>query len=255
MSLKRIAFKYFPDPALRFVRAHHYQNQLKHYDINDEPDVLGCKALLCPGDIVLDIGANIGVYTRFCSEFVGPSGRVFALEPTPETFSYLTRNVRYLGLSNVVCYNLAASDQDNDHARMSLPSYTTGGTNLYEAALSDTGDIPVKTVRLDELFRDLCPKFIKCDVEGHEVHCIHGALELIARCRPIWMIEVLNPQVFEIFSSLDYEVFIWDQNGFRHSTPTDKRPNYFFSPKEIALTSGTASPVKAAGAGHTVTRR
>jgi len=235
MSLKQIALKYLPGPALKFVRARHYQNQLKHYNIKDEPDLLGCKTILCPGDTALDIGANIGLYTRFCSEFVGPSGRVYSLEPIPETFSYLTRNVHYLGLSNVECYNFAASDQSNDHARMSLPSYTTGGTNLYRAELSDTGNIPVKTVRLDELFSAISPKFIKCDVEGCEVQCINGALQLITRCRPIWMIEVGNPQVFEIFASFDYDTLVWDQNCFRCVTPADKYTNYFFFPKERAF--------------------
>ena len=245
MSLKQIALKYLPGPALRFVRARHYQNLLKYYNIKDEPDLLACKAFICPGDTVLDIGANIGVYTRFCSEFVGPSGHVFALEPIPETFSYLTRNVRYLGLSNVVCHNFAASDQDSNHARMNLPSYATGGTNLYQAELSDTGNIPVRTVRLDELFSTLCPKFIKCDVEGHEVYCIRGALQLIARCRPIWMVEVHTPHVFEIFASLDYDTLVWDRNSFRYATPNDKPHNHFFFPKEKAFVSGASSEIKA----------
>lgn len=157
MSLKQIALKYLPDSVLKSVRTHHYQNQLKHYPLNEEPDLLGCKALLRPGDTVLDVGANIGVYTRFCSEFVGPTGQVHSLEPIPETFSYLTSNVRALGLANVTCHNLAASDKDQDQAAMSVPQYSTGGANIYEATLSDNGDIPVKTTRLDTLFPNLSP--------------------------------------------------------------------------------------------------
>src|SRR5215472_1991138 len=152
MSLKQIALKYLPDSVLKSVRTRHYQNQLKHYPLSEEPDLLGCKALLRPGDTVFDIGANIGVYTRFCSEFVGPTGQVHSLEPIPETFSYLSRNVEALGLRNVTLYNLAASDNVSDRAAMSMPQYASGGANIYEASLSDSGDIPVKTTRLDTLF-------------------------------------------------------------------------------------------------------
>jgi FkbM family methyltransferase len=232
MSLKQIALKYLPDTVLKSVRTRHYQNQLKHYPLSEEPDLLGCKALLRPGDTVLDVGANIGVYTRFCSEFVGPTGQVHSLEPIPETFSYLTSNVRALGLANVTCHNLAASDKDQDQAAMSVPQYSTGGANIYEATLSDNGDIPVKTTRLDTLFPNLSPRLIKCDVEGHEVACINGALELIARCRPRWVVEVSNPRTFEVFASLNYDPFIYDQGSFRPATPTDKVPNFFFLPRE-----------------------
>jgi FkbM family methyltransferase len=232
MSLKQIALKYLPDSVLKSVRTRHYQNQLKHYPLSEEPDLLGCKALLRPGDTVLDIGANIGVYTRFCSEFVGPTGHVHSMEPIPETFSYLSRNVEALGLRNVTLHNLAASDTVSDHAAMNMPQYASGGANIYEATLSDSGDIPVKTTRLDTLFPNLSLRLIKCDVEGHEVACINGALELIARCRPSWVVEVSNPKTFEVFASLNYDPFVYEQGSFRPATPSDKVPNFFFFPRE-----------------------
>jgi FkbM family methyltransferase len=241
MPLKQFALKYLPDSVLKPVRARHYQDQLKHYDLNDEPDLLGCKALLRAGDVVFDIGANIGVYTRFCSEFVGPTGQIHSLEPIPETFSYLTSNVRALNLPNVTCYNLAASDRDQDHAAMSMPQYASGGANIYESTLSETGDIPVKVTRLDTLFPTLNPRLIKCDVEGHEVPCINGALKLIARSRPIWVVEVSNSRTFELFASLDYDVYIYEGGTFRIATPVDKTPNYFFLPREqSSLVSNSA---------------
>ena len=228
MSLRQLALNYLPESTLRFVRSVHYQYQLKHYPTAREPDLQGCKALLHPGDTVLDIGANIGVYTRFCSEFVGPTGQVHSLEPIPETFSYLARNVRAIGLKNVSCYNLAASDRDQEHATMSMPDYTTGGANIYEARLADDGDIPVKTARLDTLFPHLSPQLIKCDVEGHELACINGARDLIARSHPRWVVEVSKPETFALLASLDYDPYIWTGSTFRRSTPADRVPNYFF---------------------------
>ncbi len=228
MSLRQLALNYLPGSTLRFVRSVHYQRQLKHYPTNKEPDLEGCKALLQPGDTMLDIGANIGVYTRFCSQFVGPTGQVHSLEPVPETFSYLAGNVRAIGLQNVTCYNLAASDKDQSHAAMSMPTYTTGGANIYEARLSDDGDIPVRTARLDTLFPELSPRLIKCDVEGHELACINGARDLIARSHPYWVVEVSKAETFELFASLNYDAYLWSNGTFRRSTPADRVPNYFF---------------------------
>lgn len=228
MSLRQIALKYLPDSTLRVLRAMHYKYQLKHYPTAKEPDLEGCRALLKPGDTMLDIGANIGVYTRFCSQFVGPTGHVHSLEPIPETYSYLAGNVRAIGLKNVTCYNLAASDRDQAHATMSMPEYTTGGGNIYEARLSDDGKIPVKTARLDTLFAHLSPRLIKCDVEGHELACINGARDLIARSHPRWVIEVSGPETFNLLASLNYDPYVWASGAFRRSTPADKVSNYFF---------------------------
>src|SRR5271169_5397775 len=110
MKVKQLALQYLPDSLARIARSYHYRNSLRHYDIDAEPDLHACRSILTEGDTFLDVGANIGVYTRFCSEFVGPSGKVFSLEPVPETFSYLAGNVRALNLNNVTCLNVAASD-------------------------------------------------------------------------------------------------------------------------------------------------
>lgn len=231
MSLKHLSLKYIPAPILRSIRARHYQGSLRRYSIAAEPDLMGCKALLNPGDTVLDLGANIGVYTRFCSEFVGPTGHVHSLEPVPETHSYLVRNVRSLGLTNVTCYKLAASDQDRRNAMMSMPDYATGGPNIYEARISVQGNIPVTATRVDTLFPHMSPRLIKCDVEGHELAAINGARELIARSRPHWLIEVTNAATFDLMASLGYEPFVWQQGSFVPKSPSTKVANYFFFPR------------------------
>lgn len=229
--MKQLALKYLPDRLLKAVRSIHYSASLKRYDIDAEPDLRACKDILAPGDTVLDIGANIGVYTRFCSEFVGPSGHVISLEPVPETFSYLSHNVRSLRLGNVDCLNCAASDHDNDSDLMLVPQYSKGGANLYEAALSSEGNIRVRSAKLDTLFPDLSPQFIKCDVEGHELACVHGALDMIQRCLPKWMVEVTRRETFELFDSLDYAVFFYDGRKFSPCDSSHVTTNYFFFPK------------------------
>jgi FkbM family methyltransferase len=230
MTLKQLALRYLPNNMLRIVRSFHYRSSIKRYDIDDEPDLRACRSILEPGDTVLDVGANIGVYTRFCAEFVGPSGRVISLEPVPETYSYLVGDVRALKLKNVECLNIAASDHDSDSGRMTIPQYSTGGANLYEAKLSPDGNVPVKVAKLDTLCAGLAPAFIKCDVEGHEVECINGALNLIRRCQPTWMVEVSTQETFELFRSLNYAAFFYEEWEFRPYDSARPATNYFFFP-------------------------
>lgn len=227
---KRFALENLPHGLLKVARSLHYRSSLRNYDMAAEPDLYACRSIIKPGDTVIDVGANIGVYTRFCSEFVGPTGRVVSLEPVPETFSYLTKNVRALGLKNVECLNVAASDHSSNSDRMSVPEYSMGGSNIYEAKLSPDGDVLVKTATLDSLFPSLNPAFIKCDVEGHEVACVKGALNLINRCHPRWMVEVSNAETFELFRSLGYKVFYYEESGFRPFSPGQRCANYFFFP-------------------------
>ncbi len=243
-TLKQLALRFLPAPAMRYVRARHYRQSLRTYDIHAEPDLLGCRALIQPGDTVLDIGGNIGVYTRFCAEFVGPTGHVYALEPVPETFSYLQGNVRALGLRNVDCLNVAASDHDSDDGRMFVPEYTTGGANLYESSLSSEGNVQVRTARLDTLFPELRPSFLKIDVEGHEIACIQGAEQLLRRSHPVLLIEVAHEEIFPLLGSLGYRAFWYDAGSFRPRSEGAKHTNYFFFPEgqEPPLSQGAALP-------------
>ncbi len=229
-TLKQFAFRYLPQPVLQYARSIHYRRSLRDYDISQEPDLLGCKQLIHAGDTVLDIGGNIGVYSRFCSEFVGQSGRVFTLEPVPQTFAYLQSNVKALGLRNVTCINVAASDADSEDRTMHVPDYATGGENLYEATLSTHGNVHVKTARLDTLFPDLSPAFLKIDVEGHEVSCLKGGLELLRRARPAVMIEVMHEETFTIMNGLGYRTCSLDDGEFKPRQPGEARTNWFFLP-------------------------
>jgi FkbM family methyltransferase len=156
--------------------------------LKPEQDAVACRRYLHPGDAVLDLGANIGAYTKFLSESVTANGQVHALEPIPETFGYLFNNVQQLDLRNVFCYNVAASSRTG-LGYAEIPEYEDGSPNFYRAHLSTRG-INIRLFRLDDLFGDLSPAFIKCDVEDREFEVIAGAKNMIERCHPVWLMEV-----------------------------------------------------------------
>src|SRR5579863_7040147 len=68
------------------------------------------KRFLRKGDVFVDVGANIGLFTLLAGGLVGPSGRVYAFEPCSATYQRLMWNVRHSGMSQIACYRLALSD-------------------------------------------------------------------------------------------------------------------------------------------------
>jgi FkbM family methyltransferase len=181
-----------------FLRCVYYQRLLSR--LSAEPDALRCRSFVKLGDCVIDVGANIGTYTRILSQWVGPEGSVHSYEPVPETFSYLCNNVTKFGMANVIVHNAAASSQ-HGVGKMHVPN-----SNIYRARLSSDGDFPARLVRLDDEFSQLIRvAFIKCDAERHEKEVIEGALALIERDHPAWLIETWDDAVIERMKELGYE--------------------------------------------------
>ena len=182
-----------------FLKSVHYRRLFNHAAIPS--DLEACRQYVKPGDTVLDIGANLGIYARALSKFVGPEGQVHAAELMPETFAYMCGNVR--GLSNVFCYNAGISDRTGTHYAQQPKRLRGGGGHIYRAHLAESG-IRVRVYRLDDLFLDLSPTFIKCDVEGGELAVVEGARVMIARCKPAWLIETRSSAVFDLMEDFGY---------------------------------------------------
>jgi len=132
-----------------------------------------------PGQIVLDIGANIGYYTLLAARLVGPTCRVYAFEPDPSNFKLLRKNVESNGYSNVVLINKAVSNQMGA-ARLYLSATNKGDHRLYDTG-GEKRSTEVEIVALDEFFKSLDKKihFIKMDIQGAEAAALEGAKNLI----------------------------------------------------------------------------
>jgi|GEM_PF-343734 len=250
--VKRIAMKVLPDAVMQSLKKVHYARMLKRLTDDREPDIKLVRFLLRPGKCVLDIGANIGVITKFSSEIVGRQGHVYSIEPVPTTFDVLSSNVKKFGLANVDVINCAISDAEGT-VTMEVPRYKGGGENFYEARIiSDSSAIrghrlmSIKARTIDALFGG-SPEiisFIKCDVEGHELKVIRGALLVIEKHRPAWLIEIAGDpddpasaafETFRLLESKDYSSFWFDGRNFYERLPGDKSINYFFlMPEHLA---------------------
>lgn len=126
--------------------------------------------LLAPGDLFLDIGANVGSYTVLAAGAAGVN--VIAVEPIPSTFSTLEMNIALNRIGHLVeARCVGVSDKTG------LLRFTSGQDSVnhvaMESELGEAIEVPVLTV--DELCPSRVPSVIKIDVEGHEQSVLAGA--------------------------------------------------------------------------------
>jgi len=243
--LKRTAWRILPHSTVQLIKKRHYLRLLRSSLLEKEPELRVVRYLVKPRDNVIDIGANIGVYSKILSELVGPDGHVYSIEPFPPTFEILCYNVRKLRLVNVEPINVAISDSDA-FVTMVLPYDSSGAETHYRASIATdyaedgkSEKANVQATTIDSKFLNASEKisFIKCDVEGHELACIKGATKFLARSKSAWLIEIsAEPDdadsaahtVFKILHDQGYSTWWLNGSKLRKRQPGDKSTNYFF---------------------------
>lgn len=140
------------------------------------------KKIIHKGDVVLDIGANIGYYSLIFAKLVGKLGKVFSFEPEPYNFSLLNKNIKINHYDNVVTENRVVSDF-NGITKLYLSEIRTGMHRIYPSRYTTTKTVDVKTISIDDYFQnnELKDKisFIKIDVEGSELGVLHGMKNIL----------------------------------------------------------------------------
>jgi FkbM family methyltransferase len=184
-----------------------------------EPEIEILRNLVCAGNVVADIGANVGVYTFEFSSLVGSTGHVYAFEPISENFEILNAIIGKGCLSNVTSFRTALGSKAS-RRDMVIPDLG-GFTGYYWAHFAQAGESgrhqTVNVSRLDDLWKNnTIPHldFIKCDVEGGELDVIRGALELVRSQLPGWLLEVsreTSHELFGILKDLGYRAFVYDK--------------------------------------------
>jgi FkbM family methyltransferase len=188
-----------------FRRAHYHRQIKRQTFMTGEPEYAILDSWIAPADWVIDVGANIGHYTRRFSELVGAEGRVIAIEPVSETFDLLAANVKNFAHHNVTLLNVAASDSTG-LAGMNVPAFDTGLKNFYEAHLTQEGtsEMQVLTLAIDTLQLPRKVSVVKIDAEGHEVNVLRGMVELMKRDAPLLIVESARANLIEYLESLGY---------------------------------------------------
>lgn len=174
--------------------------------------------LIGKGSVAIDIGANLGYYTRTLSAVVGPEGSVYGVEPVPPIFEVLSYNTRKC--KNVTLYNVALGTEQTT-ITMANDSISEGGYFGTGQNFVREGDAKVdvefeaKMVRGSELFGDLKRiDLIKCDIEGYECVVMGEIQPLIERHKPTILIESggeNRAKIVEMFTSMGYRGYTLDR--------------------------------------------
>jgi FkbM family methyltransferase len=187
-------------------------------------DVLG------PGDVAVDVGANIGVHTVCMAQAVGRTGRVVAFEPQRVIHQLLCANVALNGLPNVHAVHAASGAEPGEIVVPPIDYAAAGQFNFGGLELGgwEAGErTPV--VPVDALGLAAC-RFIKVDVEGMELAVLEGAQRTIARCRPVLYVEnnrrEASPALIAWLTGAGYRPF-W------HVTPYFNPANHFGETEDV----------------------
>jgi FkbM family methyltransferase len=153
-------------------------------------------AHLRPGDVYFDVGTHVGFLALLGSRLVGVRGAVHCFEPVPENVAALQRNLMLNATSNTAVHQVALGDRDG------TASMDPTSRNI-TANFRDDGQVEVEVARLDSMTQLPSPHVVKVDVEGAETQVLNGARGMLARCRPLLVIEIHGEQEQPVRAILD----------------------------------------------------
>lgn len=148
------------------------------------------KKLLKKGDVVLDVGANIGYYTVIMSKLVGITGKVYAFEPTKYYGDFLLMNVKENDIENCEVLPIGLSSKACD---VEISFGESSATMHWVADFDPRFKERITLTTLDDFIHDkkiTRIDFIKIDVDGHEPEFLKGAAEVLAKMQPVILLEV-----------------------------------------------------------------
>ncbi len=167
------------------------------------------ESLVEPGHCVLDIGANVGLYTAVLSRAVGPSGRVHAFEPMPVLADAVRRLIEINRLANVSLHAVALGAGPGT-VRMSARAFNSGDNRI-----RPDGALAVPVARGDDELAGCAVDFIKIDVQGYELPALRGLGGVLGAARPMKILFEYWPRGMELagFRARDLIEFL-DAAGF-----------------------------------------
>lgn len=177
------------------------------------------------GDIVLDLGANIGYYTLLMAQLVGSEGKVFSFEPEPKNFILLQKNVEINNFKNVFLKECAVGKKSGQ-TKLFLSEFGPAMHRIYESEYCHK-PIEIRIVALDDYFENNEIKnkisFMKIDVEGSEFSCLQGMRSILKENKKIKLLMEFMPDALRDYGSdpqklLDFLV----DNSFQVSRVNEK---------------------------------
>jgi FkbM family methyltransferase len=212
--------------------------------------------LVTSGSTVLDIGAYIGTHTLAFARFVGPTGRVIAVEAQPSSFEVLKKNVTEnvaAGLPDIVEFKNAIASCEQGQVTISTIDVkqegSFGSASLAGSLIGTMQSAPgigtvtsdhaqVPAITIDSLDLRNCA-LIKMDVEGVEHMVLQGAITTLERCSPFVYCEcntlAAGLKSMAVLEGVHYKVFAHVADAFNRDNYFNVKENIFGNAREVAL--------------------
>jgi len=161
------------------------------------------------GDVVVDVGANIGYYTVLLADKVGKKGKIYAFEPDLANFEILEKNIKANKLENIVAIKAAVGSKQGK-LKLYKSEENYGDHRLYG---KEKGIEEVKIVKLDDVIKEKID-LIKIDTQGWEPEVIEGAKKIIEKWKPIMFLEY-SPASYKLAKLDGKKMMEWLQNIYK----------------------------------------
>ena len=186
--------------------------------------------------VILDIGANEGIFTTLFAKLVKNKGKVYCFEPVSINFNRLQKNVEPFPW--VSCHKKAVGDKNESKTINFSESDLQKSTLINKNNLRNSQQEEIKLIKIDDF---VCKHsinevhFIKCDVEGYEFEALLGMKNLLINFKPELSIEItidINKRIklFQFLISCGYKTFIKIEKGLPYIDPLNNIPHdsYFY---------------------------
>lgn len=195
---KEFIYKWVNNIKIYIVHHRSASTECYYYGLFDPEEMSLIRDTLKPGDVVADVGANIGGYSVFCASY---GAEVYAFEPVPSTFDLLERNISInVGFSNLIHPIRKVVSDSEGEVNFTIDNDTVNKIVSDDHLKENTSNVvKIPAVTLDSVIDKV--NILKIDVEGFEKAVLGGAKRLLAS--PDLRLVVLEDPDEEIISLLD----------------------------------------------------
>lgn len=178
------------------------------------------------GDIVIDVGAYIGIFSLVASKRVGPKGCIYSFEPVPISYERLMRNIKINKAQNIKAYNWGLSNR-NEILPINVPRKIPGeatlcqtsATEIYRGIKVQKDVIEISLKPFDTFYNEEClnkVNIVKIDAEGEELKILRGMKYVLKSNDLILFIEI-NPYLIKNSGgSIEELMKILYNSGFKY---------------------------------------
>jgi len=182
------------------------------------------------GDVLIDIGANIGLYSLWVARLVGPQGKVIAFEPVSSNFEQLKHNISLNAPQPIVLEKMAVTDKSGPLTiRYHQGDANRGMASAYLPEFTHSEEVQATT--LDEyLAKNPVSRldFIKMDIEGGEYPALLGMQETLARYTPAILVEIKPSVLSQTGYTTEAIVALLAELGYIRNAGLEAGDNWLF---------------------------